>query len=252
MPSVCFCPRGVSHYHAFSLLQPFKFFRFPSLLLRCRRHARHHSLAPPRMPSPKKKGTKKLVKKFAPPLEVSSSSQESQEPSQVWPPKTPSYLGPPTPMPSSSSAAYQERPDLFAEDVEIDPVGSPYSKQIATPGCSLEPSAVVTVDKPRIQVAAAAEDDGNSDDPAMQQSGQDLSVLEKDWSEHSEEQTQEHDDDNASTDEGEAAGTRAKNISLTRKKEAEIVEWLQDNPFLYGKTKPISPGPWSSRPRSWG
>ena len=172
------------------------------------------------MPSPKKKGTKKLVKKFASPLEVSSASQESQEPNQVWPPKTPSYLGPPTPLPSSS-AAYQDSPDLFAEDVEIDPVGSPYSEQIATLGCSVEhgPSAVVTVDKPRIQVVAAAEDDGNSDDPAMQQSGQDLSILERDWSEHSEEQAQlERDDDDASTDKGEVVGTRVKNISLTRKK----------------------------------
>ena len=241
MPSVCFCPLGVSHYHAFSLLQPFKFFRFPSLLL-CHRHARHHPLTPPRMPSTKKKGTKKLVKKFAPPLEASSASQElSQEPSQVWPPKTPSYLGPPMPLPSSS-AAYQDSPDLFAEDVEIDPVGSPYSEQIPTPGCSVEhrPSAVVTLDKPRIQVVAAGEDDGNSDDPAMQQSGQDLSILERDWSEHSEEQAQmERDDDDASTDEGEVVGTHAKNISLTRIKEAEIVEWLQDNPFLYDRGHPL-------------
>ena len=134
-------------------------------------------------------------------------------------------------MPSSSSAAYQDSPDLFAEDVEIDPVGSPYSEQIATPGCSLEPSAVV---------AAAAEDDVPSDDPTMQQSGQDLSVLERDWSEHSEEQTHQERNDDAFSDEGEEeGGTRAKNISLTRKKEAEIVEWLQDHPFLYDRGHPL-------------
>ena len=237
----------MSHYHAFSLLQPFKFFRFPSLL-RCRRHARHHLLAPPRMPSPKKKGPKKLTKKFAPPLEASSASQElSQEPSQVWLPKTPSYLEPPTPLPSNISAAYQDSPDLFAEDDEIDPVGSPYSEQIPTPGCSAEhrPSAVVTLDKPRIQVIAAAEDDGNSDDPAMQQSGQDLSILERDWSEHSEEQPQmERDDDDTSTDEEELVGTRAKNISLTR--------FCTTGGIPSTKIKPRSRGPWRSRPRSWG
>ena len=134
-------------------------------------------------------------------------------------------------MPSSSSAAYQDSPDLFTEDVEIDTVGSPYSEQIATPGCSLEPSAVVAV---------AAEDDVPSDDPSMQQSGQDLSVLERDWSEHSEEQTHQEHDDDASSDEGEeAGGTRAKNITLTKKKEAEIVEWLQDNTFLYDRGHPL-------------
>ena len=183
------------------------------------------------MPSPKKKGTKQLVKKFAPPLEVSSASQESQEPSQVWPPKTPSYLGPTTPMPSSSSAAYQDSPDLFADDVEIDPVGSPYSEQIATPGSSLEPSAVVAV---------VTEADVPSDDPSMQQSGQDLSVLERDWSDHFEEQTHQERDDDASSDEGEfSGGSRAKNITLTKKKEAEIVEWLQAHPFLYDRGHPL-------------
>ena len=47
---------------------------------------------------------------------------------------------------------YQDSPDLFAEDV-IDPVASPYSEHIPTPGGSAEhrPSAVVTLDEPRIQ-----------------------------------------------------------------------------------------------------
>ena len=163
------------HYLALSLLQPFYAFRFPSLL-RCRRHAVNPP-APPRMPSPKKV-PKKPKKKQAPPLESSSASQE---PSQVWPPKTPSYLGPPTP--STATSAYQDSPDLFAEDF-INPVVSKYSEHIPTPGGSAEhrPS-VVTLVEPRIQVMSAAEEDENSDDPAMQQSGQDLSIMERELSE---------------------------------------------------------------------
>ena len=53
-----------------------------------------------------------------------------------------------------------------------------------------------------------------------------------------EEQTQlERDDDDDSSDEGEA-GTWAKNVTLSRKVEAEIVEWLQENPFLYDRGHP--------------
>ena len=123
----------------------------------------------------------------------------------------------------------------------IDPVGSPYSEHIPTPGGSAEhrPSAVVTLDEPRIQVISAAEEDGNSDDPAMQQSGQDLSIMEREMSDQEEEQTQkERDDNDDSTDEEEVVGTRAKNITLSRKVEAEIVEWLQENPFLYDRGHP--------------
>ena len=76
----------------------------------------------------------------------------------------------------------------------------------------------------------------------MQQSGQDLSIMEKELSDQEvaqeEEQTQmECDDDDDSSDEGEV-GTRAKNITLSRKVEAEIVEWLQENLFLYDRGHP--------------
>ena len=165
---------------------------------------------------------KKFIKK------IKDSKDCFDELSQVWPPRTPSHLGPHTPTPTTTASIVSAgSQDLFASQEEDNP-RSQYSEEIPdTPGAFSVESSVLAVP--------------SQEEPSeFYEDAQDLSVMGRDLFT---EQTQESQRPRSTEDEGETTDEGhplrvGRNVTLSRRVEVEIVEWLKENPYLYSRGHP--------------
>ena len=217
--------------------------------------------APPKKarkgPSPKEQETSPQQPQQQPPQPPQHPQEpQSQMASQVFRARTPAHhVRLPAhlrrPSPATPTRALEPSQDLFATE-ELD-VGSLYSQHIPTPGSEFAVEGhdtqrdlpVVTLEHPTIHVPEASPSD-DSDDDDVTQDAQDQSAMEEPPPDDDNTQ-QEEDvavvdpmtlgsgaDDDETTDDGTAAG-KTRSVTLSKRVEGEIAEWLQDNPFLYDR-----------------